>query len=170
MKKLAVVVMIIALATFMAAMASADGNHYWRGIHGDYAMTGTGNCLWSPNPFTPIDPPTSPPEDMTDLMTAYRADLTYSGHFSVQGLLVFRVDGTGSAEFTHFGIGAPPVLGAPTGTFGVSASLKFHLAFEYHVNSDGTITIAATFGSVRFICSPPPGTGSRPRSSRDTRG
>jgi hypothetical protein len=145
MKKLASVAMMIAIVTLMTvSMTSAGGEHwyYWWGIHGTYAMTGGGNCLWSPNPFTPIPPPASPPDDMTDLMTGYRADPSYSGHFSVQGLMVFRTDGTGTAEFTHFGISSPPIIGAPTATFGPSASMKFHFSFKYHVNRDGTMTIA----------------------------
>lgn len=145
MKKLAVVMVIPALAMFVAVgMTSAGGQHWnhWWGIHGTYAMTGAGNCLWSPKPFTPIPPPASPPKDMTDLLTGYWGDPTYSGHFSVQGQMVFRADGKGTAEFTHFGISSPPIIGAPTATFAPSGSLKFHFAFEYHVNRDGTITIA----------------------------
>ena len=148
MKKLALLVTMAALAMFMVApMASAHG-HHWGGIHGTYAMTGTGNCLWTPslynglpNDFVAIPPPSEHPEYMTDLMTGYRADPTYSSHVSVQGLWEFRFDGTGTAQFTHFGVSAPPIVNVPSTTFGVSGSMKYHFDFRYYFDDDGLITI-----------------------------
>jgi len=60
-KKLAVFVMIIALAIFMAvATASADGQKYRKTLHGEYAFTGSGAgtlALTGFNEnFTPKDP------------------------------------------------------------------------------------------------------------------
>ncbi len=63
-KKLAVFVMIIALAIFMAvATASADGQEYGKTLHGEYAFIGSGACTLAPGGFnenfTPVDPGTA---------------------------------------------------------------------------------------------------------------
>ena len=61
MKKLAVFVMIIALAVFMAvATASADGQRYRKTLHGEYAFTGSGACTLAPTGFEPNFIPTNP--------------------------------------------------------------------------------------------------------------
>lgn len=136
MKKLAVVVMMIAIAMFMAAgMASADdhngrGNPHWGGIHGTYAMTATGNCLWAPGGFNL--PPAYPP---------FISPLAYSSHFMAQGTWFFGPNGKGRAEYTQYGISAPPVVGAPSGNlyFAGAASVKWTFDFTYTVQ-DGMIT------------------------------
>jgi hypothetical protein len=140
---------IPALVLLPAIVTSAKDFHWhWGGIHGTYAMTGTGNCLWtpsvyngSPNDFVAIPPPSEHPDYMNDLMTAYKADPTYSSHVSTQGLWVFRADGTGTAQFTHFGISAPPIVGPVPPAFGVSGSMKYHFDFRYYFDDDGLITI-----------------------------
>ena len=60
-KKLAVFVMIIALAVFMAVTtASADGQKYRKSLHGEYAFSGSGACTLAPTgfkaDFTPEEP------------------------------------------------------------------------------------------------------------------
>jgi len=47
MKRLTVFLMIPSLVLMSAAMASADGDHHWGGIHGVYAMSASGSCLHS---------------------------------------------------------------------------------------------------------------------------
>lgn len=124
MKKLAVVVMMTAIATFTpAAMASAQGG--WGAIQGTYAMTAVGNCLhtWS-SPSPPF----------------------YSGLYGasnmVQGFFQFSKDGTGTAWGENWPIVPPPgpsVLGVGHGAFSFN--------FTYHVTDEGAITVGMMPGS-----------------------
>lgn len=60
-KKLAVFVMIIALAIFMAmATASADGLKYRKTLHGEYAFIGSGACNLAANGFDNLIPNEGP--------------------------------------------------------------------------------------------------------------
>ncbi|MFI5340490.1 MAG: hypothetical protein ACHQ7N_11710 [Candidatus Methylomirabilales bacterium] len=122
MKKLAAVVMMITMATFMvAAMASADDDH-GRGFHGQYAMTGPGACLYSLSPFSSI-------------LTLPGGNDWIASKLAV-GTWTFERKGTGKAEITVYGIAAPQAA-FPTGT-GDSSALSWE--FTYTVAADGTIT------------------------------
>lgn len=98
MKKQASVMMMIAITTFMAvAMTSADGNHHWRGIHGDYAMTAIGSCLHSYQEFTgPIPGFLGIPPDV------------WGGSNMAQAIWTFERDGTGKVEGHNNTTFAPP--------------------------------------------------------------
>ncbi len=128
MKKLAVVVMMIAMATFMAtAMASAD-DHAWWDIHGKYAMTGPGSCLYSRVPFNPnLTVPTPTPPSPANNWIASKLTV---------GTWTFERDGTGKAEYTLNGI-ATSQAAFPTAT-GDTDAVSFE--FTYTVAPDGTIT------------------------------
>ena len=69
-KKLAVFVMIIALAIFMAvATASADRQKYRKTLHGEYAFTGSGACTLAPTGFNAIlSPKTGSAEHGSELL------------------------------------------------------------------------------------------------------
>jgi hypothetical protein len=88
MKKLAVVVMMTAVATFMpAAMASAE-HHDWWGIHGEYAMIAAGSCLHSTLGFN------------TDL-TPKTGSVVWGAPVMTEGIWTFEHDGTGVVSLTN---------------------------------------------------------------------
>jgi hypothetical protein len=127
MKKLAVVVMMIAIATFMAAaMASADDHDGW-GIHGQYAMTGAGTCIYAPGGFnanfTPIGP------------------TNWSASNMVQGSWTFKRHGKGTTSGKLFGTAATP-FAVPNAT-----SIEFAFDFTYTVTDDGTIAVEMVPGT-----------------------
>ncbi len=127
MKRLALLVMIPALAIFMVAtMASAEKDG-WGAIQGIYAMTGTGNCLWAVAGFD-------------DDLNALAGKPVFSSHFGTQGYWEFWRNGRGHTTYTQFGFTAPgpslPPLTSPN-----AASLQFDFDFEYTVTHDGLITV-----------------------------
>jgi hypothetical protein len=122
MKKLAVVAIMTAIATFMAAaMASAD-DHHSNDIQGDYAMTGPGSCLYSRVPFN------------TNL-TLPDSNNWIASKLTV-GTWTFERDRTGKAQYMLYGI-ATSQAAFPTAT-GDSDAVSFE--FTYTVTEDGTIT------------------------------
>ena len=114
MKRLALVVMTIATATFMAAtMASAQED--WNAIHRTYASTGTGTCLNSAGGFN---------TNYTPVSTAVLASQLYTGTWT------FEKNGwSGEFHGTLFGL-APSGAGSPN-TFDVS------FPFTYTFVDDG---------------------------------
>ena len=127
MKKLAIVVMMIAIATFMAAaMASADDHDGW-GIHGEYAMIAAGSCLHSTGGFN------------ADL-TPVTGSVVWGAPVMTEGIWTFEHNGTGVATLTNHIITLPP--GDPTGTpVGVSQTVSTAVPFKYQVTPDGEITV-----------------------------
>jgi hypothetical protein len=129
MKKLASVMMMIAITTFMAvAMTSADGNHHWRGIHGEYAMTGVGTCINSPGGFTQnLTPPSG--------------GLNFSGSNLFTGTWTFERHGHGKVEGLLFGTATSPYLNPNASQF----SIEFE--FTYTLTNDGTINATMVDGT-----------------------
>ena len=124
MKKLAAVVMMIAIAAFMAAgMASADGHQGW-GIDGEYAMTGPGSCLYSRVPFNANH-------------TAPDPNNSWISSKLTVGTWTFERDGTGKAQYTLYGIAGPQAPAFPTAT-GDADAISFD--FTYTITDDGKIT------------------------------
>ena len=129
-KKLAVFVMIIALAIFMAvATASADGQKWKHGIEGDYAVTGTNSCVIATNGFIHIDP-------INDTLLIPNGDWqTVQGY--ILGIFTFHHDGSGqfrsrmmvSLQFTPTAP-SPPLL----------IESHFDYNFTYKVTGDGVIS------------------------------
>ena len=133
MKKLAVVVMTIAIATFMAApMASANGHghHSW-GIQGEYAMTGPGSCLFSRVPFA-------------DNHTAPEPNNSWIASKLTEGTWTFERGGTGKAQYNLHGIAGPQAPAFPTAT-GDTDAISFD--FTYTITDDGMITGEMVFGT-----------------------
>jgi hypothetical protein len=126
-KKLAVFVMIIALAIFMAvAPAWAGGRQH---IQGEYAVVGSAQCAFSPQ----IDPETLLPEDGTPLSPS---PVTF-----YNGTYKFSPNGSGSASLNGKGFNSFPP-GASVG--GWVQKLEFE--FNYTVE-DGEITFTTSPGT-----------------------
>jgi hypothetical protein len=140
MKKLLVFIMLPALVLLAASSVSAF-DFFWGRIHGTYAMTATGTCLWAPDGFNP----------------KFFSPNAYSSHFAAQGLWNFEPNGTGKAEVTQFGISAPPIVGAPTTTAGGAASVKYSFDFDYAMTHDGKITVWPRNLSATFLTGPKTG-------------
>jgi len=133
-KKLVVLVIIAAIAMFMAvAMASADDHRGHKTIHGKYAFIAPGSCLIAIAGFnTSLQPnggPTGP---------------WYMGPVTYDGVLTFNEDGTGSATATvrvhtlySQGLGAPPDAGAGNASWD----------FTYTLTHRGKLTITYVMGS-----------------------
>ena len=135
-RRLAVLVIIAAIAMFtVAATASADGHHWKKTIEGEYAFTGVGSCLIAIQGFNtslqPIGGPTGP---------WLESSVTY------EGVATFNKDGTGSVTAVLHGLdtlysqalGAPPDAG--------SANLSH--GFTYTVAADsGKITLTYVKGT-----------------------
>jgi hypothetical protein len=126
MRRLAVIVMMIAIATFMAApMASAGGHghHSW-GIQGEYAMTGPGSCLYSRVPFK-------------DNHTAPDPNNSWIASKLTEGTWTFERHGEGRAQYNLHGIAGPQAPAFPTAT-GDTDAISFE--FTYTITDDGMIT------------------------------
>jgi hypothetical protein len=133
-KKLAVLVIIAAIAMFtVAATASADEHHRNKAIEGKYAYTTTGSCLVAVQGFNaslqPNGGATGP---------WFTSTCTYDGVYT------FNKDGTGSVTailraqtLYGQGLGAPPDAG--------SANASFN--FNYTVTDSGKITFTMVKGS-----------------------
>lgn len=120
-KKLAVFVVIAAMAMFIAAtMASADDNK-WKAFHGKYAATSLGSCFLTGTGFYP---------DLTAI------DPTYVSPNSNTSLTIwtFHPDGTGTAQGRGVGLNAwYPYIAA-------GSANEISWQFTYNITHDGTIT------------------------------
>jgi hypothetical protein len=130
MKKLAVFVVIGAIATFiMADIASAWSPGWWPGhytIWGQYAFTGENTCLIAPLGFNPN---LTPINGVGVIQTSSR-----------EGVFTFRYDGTGSAHINPSRVVALQI--GPTGSVLPSAGTQeITFDFTYTLKDDGTITI-----------------------------
>ena len=130
MKKLAVVAVMTAIATFMAVPMASAAN-VKNAIKGDYATTGPGSCLYSRSPFNAN-------------LTLPDSNNWIASKLAV-GTWTFEKDGTGNAQFTVYGI-ATSQPAFPTAT-GDSSGISFE--FTYTIANDGTITGEMTPGRSR---------------------
>jgi hypothetical protein len=144
MRKLAVIVMMIALATVLpVTMASADDHHHWWGIQGTYATTGPGACLYSLSGFN------------SDL-TVPSGGVSWIASKLAVGTWTFNRNGTGRAQDTVYGIAGPP-YSSPTGD---SAEISYD--FTYSVAHDGTITVEMLPGTFVGTYATGPNAGKEP--------
>jgi hypothetical protein len=132
MKKLAIIVIIAALSSFISAAVVSADDQDWKGFHGEYAMTSAGFCLYSYSSFTPG---TAACNGTTFPLTCWNAQLVAEGVWS------FGPDGTGSFTGTQFGMAPPPYLGPNV----LPVDLVFD--FTYTVKNDGVITVAIVPGT-----------------------
>jgi hypothetical protein len=98
-------------------------------LKGQYAITGTTGCLFSPMGF---DPATFRSIDGNN----------YQVSSDVEGIRVFNGDGTGTAKVTEVGIIPPPPAPGFAGPSAEAATITF--SFTYTVNDDGTFTTQLT--------------------------
>ena len=129
-KKLAVVVMVAAIAMFtVVAMASADDrdrDDQQKGIRGEYALSGLGTCLFSVAGFNSNYVP----------LTGYPS---WAGSSMGTGIWTFKRDGTGTVQGTSFALTFPfPLPSIPSAS---AATKAFSFNFNYQVNDDDTITV-----------------------------
>jgi hypothetical protein len=138
MKKLAVVVMMIAIATFMAApMASADDHHRW-GIHGKYAVTGANGCLAAPFGFD-------------SSLTAIDG-VSGFGFQTWEGTYTFERNGTGLMQVLFHDVGATPNAGG-------SGNIEWRFAYTVTDERNITFTIDGSTYSGQWLTGPmAPGT------------
>ncbi len=128
-EKLAVIVMIAAMAMFMTvATASADDNK-WKAFHGEYAASNVGNCLLTPFGF---DPDKLTPNGPSSYI--------YNNAVTAQNIWTFNADGTGMVQGRQVGM-----LFAPNSPF--AGSTEFSWQFSYDITDDGTITTALIPGT-----------------------
>jgi hypothetical protein len=130
MKRLAVLVMMMAIAAFVpAAMASADDHDGW-GIHGEYAMIAAGACLHSTLGFN------------ADL-TPVTGSVVWGAPVMTEGTWTFEHHGAGVATLTNHIITLPP--GNPAGTpptlVGVHQTVSTAVPFTYQITPYGEITV-----------------------------
>jgi len=149
MKKLAVVVMMIAIALFMAApMASANDHDGW-GIHGEYAVIATGSCLHSTKGFQSIILPNGTPA-----WTPNTGSTVWSAPVMAGGVYTFASDGTGTSLVTNNIMTLPPgdpLLANPP--YVGSRQVPVPSTFIYQVAPDGVITVTqqTLLGPLTFI-------------------
>jgi hypothetical protein len=118
MKKLAVFVIIAAIAMFIAVAMVSAGDKLGE-VYGEYAFTGAGGCLISLTGFNPNLSPLEP---------------FWTNSFNLSGIWIFNRDGTGNGQATQVGITAT----APSP--GVSL-MEYTFPFTYSIADDGTITV-----------------------------
>lgn len=145
MKKLAVFVMMAAIATFIPVATASAGDREWKAIDdhhrkaivGEYALVGGGNCIstlasnWDPNNPLTVDP-----------------TKVSASSYHAYGTLTFKHDGTGTINFTqvstHTTIPAPP---PPPNSFWRPSLAQASYPFTYTITGDGEFTFAAKPGT-----------------------
>jgi hypothetical protein len=167
-QKLAVFVMMAAIATFIApATASAgDRDHHYMGIIGEYAFSAGGNSVstpitnWAPtpnNPFNLVDPA-----------------LVSCGSYHAHGIVTFGHHGKGTIDFISVGTPTtiPPIIPPATSASAWGATYA-HVTytFTYTVKGDGEMTFEADPNSLKqevlIPLSGAPGTPAGPVFYRD---
>jgi hypothetical protein len=126
-KKLAVILMIAAMAIFMAMATASAWWPFRNAISGEYAVTGKNSCLAA---FPPgFDPKTlqAPENGYTDISAE-----------SWEGVYKFKSNGTGTMDIVNHDVGANP---------GAGGSMSIHWDFHYTVEDGGKITFTLDFGS-----------------------
>jgi len=126
MKKLALIVVVVALSGLMSAgIVSAQ-------VIGTYEMISTGSCLHSPSGFTNLSatPPSYAPPFIPNSPTGVWGATTMA-----TATWVFNSDGTGHASGTNYPIDFPPggVLG-----LGTPAARQNPIAFNFNYQLDGS--------------------------------
>ena len=138
-KKLAVFVIITAVAMFTGVATAWDndhhGHHWKNAIWGQYAFTGTTRCLVSNLGFN------------TNL-TPVSGSIVYSNSHSAQGSFDFNPDGTGTfeTEVAVF-IVPPPAPGPPGPSVPIAGSFKTSAQFTYNIPDANMITIELVPGT-----------------------
>jgi hypothetical protein len=142
-RKLAVFVMIAAIAMFMVVGIASAGNNNL--VTGDYAVTAGMSCMATPFGFN-------------DKLIANVPASVSNISITFQGIGTFKHDGTGSLETTGVQLSIPQVPGPPPFTPSGSA-FQFSFTFTYNVADNDTITIDADKDSFQVTYDTGPITG-----------
>ena len=159
MKKLAVMVIIVAIAMFLVgAMASADDHTGKKAIRGQFAATAAGTCILSQYGFNDDLTPAVTPKCPQPPQGTQCIGIGSIQAFSREGVFTFEHDGTGSATstvrvvqqvFLSSGSTLPPP-NPPTiyvaGSFPGAGSANVEFDFTYTVE-DGMVTITQKPGT-----------------------
>jgi hypothetical protein len=148
MKKLAVLMMIPALAMFMVpALASANWDYWW-GIQGNWEMVASGSCLHSSNGFDLI-PATTTPTTQAEYYAPKAGGFVWAATTFAEATWTFERDGSGAVSGWNYVIDFPPGRPVPIGTPPVSTQTpnvrKNPIAFKFHYSVAGNGDIVVTF-------------------------
>jgi hypothetical protein len=127
MKKLAVFVVIGAIATFIAAAIASADDKDWKTLHGQYASTGETTCLIAPLGFNPN---LTPKNGLGVIQTSSR-----------EGVFTFEHHGKGSADMFSRNVILPYQLPDGTTVPPSAGTQEITFDFTYTLKDDGTITI-----------------------------
>jgi hypothetical protein len=120
-KKLAVFVIIAAIAMLIVVAMASAGDHKWKAFHGEYAATSVGTCLWT---WTGWKPNLTP----VDVSTGYTSSTTQ------QTIWTFYPDGTGTGQGRNVG------LTYVFPSYAAAGLSEMSWQFTYNITHDGTIT------------------------------
>lgn len=151
MKKLAVFVMIPALAMFMVpALASANW-YYWWGVQGTWEMSASGSCLHSSEPYYQ-----NPARN--NWWTAPDGSEVYAGVTVSNGTWVFKAHGAGTYSQRIYATILP---GGADSMKGVAVPLEVRVfpplsvaepapvEFTYEITPSGDITVTETVNGIK---------------------
>jgi len=140
-EKPAVLVIIAAIAMFMAVvMASAD-DHHWK-IHGKYAVTGSGNNLVSTTGFDKNYNPNSCPTPAPPFGCLVFQDIQI-----LQGDFILNTDGTGTFTELNRGIDTPPLsYNIKVGTYEFIYTKTTEQRFTYKLKPGTYLKVVFTAG------------------------
>jgi hypothetical protein len=150
MKRLAVLMMIPALAMFMVpALASANW-YYWWGIQGTWEMSASGSCLHSSDPYYQ-DPARN------NWWTAPVGSQVYAGVTVSNGTWIFKANGEGTYSQTIYATilpGGATSMPGPAGSplpvpLEVRVIAQKDQLFTYAITPSGDITV--TTGGIELI-------------------
>jgi hypothetical protein len=137
MKKLAVFLMIPALAMFMVpALASANW-YYWWGIQGTWEMSASGSCLHSSLGYE---------KNSNDRWTPLPNSIVYAGATVTNGTWIFK-NGGGTYSYTTYATILPG--GHASIPVEVRVLAKEDVPFTYEITPSGDITV--TTGGIKLI-------------------
>jgi hypothetical protein len=139
-KKLAIFVMMAAIAIFIAAATASAGDHdgktigddHRNAIVGEYMYAGMNNCISSPVP-----------PGFDELFRAL-GPVTYASG-TLQGIFTFKPHGKGTVKGRQVSVSLPQSINQPPAAaqhpFASATSSDLSYDFTYEVTDDGTITL-----------------------------
>jgi hypothetical protein len=133
-KKLAVFVIIAAIAIFIAAAVASADDHKWKAFHGKYAGTTVGSCIIVLGDFDPVK--------LTPTPIASNLDYIFRNTFAQQAIWTFHADGTGTMQGTQVNLMFVPVSAG-------ASSVDISWQFTYDVTHEGGITTTMIPGTYK---------------------
>jgi hypothetical protein len=138
MKRLAALVVILALAMFMVpALASANW-YYWWGIQGTWEMSASGSCIHSSENYE---------TGANGWLTAPSNSDVYAGVTVSNGTWIFKPNGEGTYSQTIYATILPG--GSAPAPLAVRVFPQKNLVFSYDITPSGDIKVTA--GGIELI-------------------